>query len=98
MQKKNMQGCYIRTRIIITYIPVYTYIHTYIHTYMAEGDYAGMLRLYNEWEAAGGVRRGLNWAKQNYVHSRAMCRAYDVREQLVQIMQRFDMPIIKGSR
>ena len=57
-----------------------------------------MLRLYNEWDAAGGVRRGLNWAKQNYVHSRAMCRAYDVREQLVQIMQRYDMPIIKANR
>ena len=56
--------------------------------YDAEGDYAGMLRLYNEWDAAGGVRRGLNWAKENYIHSRAMCKAADVREQLVGIMKR----------
>jgi hypothetical protein len=41
-----------------------------------------MVRLYNEWEAGGGVRRGLNWCKQNYIHSRAMCKAFDVREQV----------------
>ena len=28
------------------------------------------------------MRNGLNWCKANYVHSRAMCRAADVRDQV----------------
>jgi hypothetical protein len=66
--------------------------------YDAEGDYAGLLRLYKEWAQAGGVRNGLHWAKANYVHSRAMCRAADVREQLLGIMHKFDMPVLAANR
>ncbi|KAJ1490877.1 P-loop containing nucleoside triphosphate hydrolase protein, partial [Baffinella frigidus] len=66
--------------------------------YDPEGDYAGLLKLFNEWVAAGGVRGGLKWSKDNYVHSRAMCRAWDVRQQLLGIMGRFDMPITKAKR
>ena len=36
--------------------------HTHAHT--RQGDYAGLLRLYAEWEDAGGVRKGLAWCKQ----------------------------------
>ena len=61
------------------------------------GDYAGLLRLFNEWVKAGGVRGGLKWSKDNYVHSRAMCRAWDVRQQLLGIMGRYDMPMLKAS-
>ena len=66
--------------------------------YDPDGDYAGLLRLYKEWAQAGGVRNGLHWAKANYVHSRAMCRAADVRDQLLGIMRKFDMPVLAASR
>jgi len=66
--------------------------------YDPEGDYAGLLRLYKEWEEAGGMRRGLAWCKTNYVHSRAMCRAFDVREQLIGIMNRYEMPVMQATR
>jgi hypothetical protein len=31
--------------------------------YDADGDYAGLLRLYREWAEAGGMRKGLGWCK-----------------------------------
>ena len=38
--------------------------HTRTRTRTRQGDYAGLLRLYAEWEDAGGVRKGLAWCKQ----------------------------------
>jgi ATP-dependent RNA helicase DHX8/PRP22 len=49
------------------------------------GDHLTMLNVYNAWQQSGYSKA---WCRENFIHSRFMSRALDVRKQLVQILER----------
>lgn len=56
-----------------------------------EGDHLTLLTVYDVWR-----RNGFSslWCVDNFIHSRAMKRAKDVRQQLIALMDRFKLPVV----
>jgi ATP-dependent RNA helicase DHX8/PRP22 len=55
------------------------------------GDHLTLLNIYNSWKQNGYAS---SWCFENFIQARAIKRAKDVREQLVQIMERYRHPIV----
>jgi pre-mRNA-splicing factor ATP-dependent RNA helicase DHX16 len=60
------------------------------------GDHMTLLAVYNEWasEPSDGLRE--SWCKQNFIQSRSMKRAKQVRDQLVALMERVEIELISN--
>lgn len=56
------------------------------------GDHLTLLNVYTQWEDANYSEK---FCETNYLHWRHLKRAKDVRNQICQIFQRYDLPIIK---
>ncbi|KNC54205.1 uncharacterized protein AMSG_09995 [Thecamonas trahens ATCC 50062] len=54
------------------------------------GDHLMLLAVYNEWAAAGYSK---NWCKESFVQYRTMCRARDIRDQLLHLLDRVEIPL-----
>lgn len=58
------------------------------------GDHMTLLNLYNQWEETGF---NMQWCYENFVQYRSLKRARDVREQLVQLMERTEVEMESNS-
>ncbi|KAM7192488.1 P-loop containing nucleoside triphosphate hydrolase protein [Naviculisporaceae sp. PSN 640] len=54
-------------------------------------DHLTLLNVYNSWKQNG---YSVPWCYENYIQSRSMKRAKDVREQLIKIMERHRHPVV----
>jgi len=54
-------------------------------------DHLMLLAVYNEWAEANF---STSWCFQNFIRVRSMRRSRDVREQLVKLMERVELPVI----
>jgi len=52
------------------------------------GDHMTLLNVYKQWEDTG---YSLNWCFENYVQNRSMKRARDIREQVVDMLEKVEM-------
>ena len=59
------------------------------------GDHLTLLNVYNGWKNSNF---GNSWCFENFIHSRQMRRAQDVRQQLVSIMERYRHTIVSCGR
>jgi pre-mRNA-splicing factor ATP-dependent RNA helicase DHX16 len=57
------------------------------------GDHAVLLAVYNGWQESG---YSLAWCSENYVQAKSMKRARDVREQLVALCERVEVPLLSA--
>eukprot|EP01067_Filipodium_phascolosomae_P005373 Filipodium_phascolosomae@DN3456_c0_g1_i1.p1 len=53
------------------------------------GDHMTLLNVYNQWEEAN---YSMAWCYENYVQYRSMNRARDIRDQLIDLMDRVEVP------
>merc|ERR1719461_743963 len=60
------------------------------HFFQAEGDHVTALHVYKSWKEA---KYSNPWCMNNFIQTRAMRNAQDVRKQLVAIMDRYSLPI-----
>jgi ATP-dependent RNA helicase DHX8/PRP22 len=63
--------------------------------HQAEGDHITLLAVYRGWEAS---KFSNPWCFENFVQSRSMKRAQDVRKQLVTIMDRYKLDLISAGK
>merc|ERR1719335_1523954 len=54
------------------------------------GDHLTLLNVYKQWE---DTSFSLNWCFENYVQNRSLKRARDIREQLVDMMEKVEMEL-----
>lgn len=59
-----------------------------------EGDHLTLLQVYNQWRAN---KFSSLWCHQNFLQSRALLRAQDVRKQLISIMDRYKFKVVSCS-
>ncbi|KAL2419449.1 Pre-mRNA-splicing factor ATP-dependent RNA helicase prp22 [Exophiala dermatitidis] len=59
------------------------------------GDHLTLLNVYNAWKQS---RYSDAWCFENFIQKRQIARARDVRQQLVNIMQRYKHPIVSCGR
>jgi len=57
------------------------------------GDHLSLLNVYNQWAESD---YSTQWCYENFIQYRSMKRARDVREQLVNLMQRVEIDIVSG--
>lgn len=57
------------------------------------GDHLSLLQVYNQWAESD---YSTQWCYENFIQYRSMKRARDVREQLVNLMQRVEIDIVSG--
>ncbi|KAL0221150.1 hypothetical protein RCL1_001004 [Eukaryota sp. TZLM3-RCL] len=58
------------------------------------GDHVTLLNVYSSWESSGFAYK---WAKDNYIHFRALKEAREIVSQLTSIMDRLNLPLISSS-
>ena len=58
----------------------------------ASGDHISMLNVFNEWRDSGFSSQ---WCAENFVQSKSMKRARDVRDQLVALCQRTEVSLVE---
>eukprot|EP00301_Raphidiophrys_heterophryoidea_P007365 c12860_g1_i1.p1 GENE.c12860_g1_i1~~c12860_g1_i1.p1 ORF type:complete len:545 (+),score=192.20 c12860_g1_i1:51-1685(+) len=63
--------------------------------YQVEGDHITMLTVYNAWKASN---YSTPWCFDNFIQSRTMKRAQDVRKQLLTIMDRYRLEIVSAGK
>ena len=63
--------------------------------FQPEGDHLTLLAVYESWKAN---KYGKPWCFANYVQSRSLQRAQDVRKQLLTIMDRYKLDIVSAGR
>eukprot|EP00340_Litonotus_pictus_P000043 CAMPEP_0170522266 /NCGR_PEP_ID=MMETSP0209-20121228/7716_1 /TAXON_ID=665100 ORGANISM="Litonotus pictus, Strain P1" /NCGR_SAMPLE_ID=MMETSP0209 /ASSEMBLY_ACC=CAM_ASM_000301 /LENGTH=1258 /DNA_ID=CAMNT_0010809697 /DNA_START=167 /DNA_END=3940 /DNA_ORIENTATION=- len=63
--------------------------------YHCDGDHLTLLTVYQMWEAN---KFSNPWCYENFIQSRAMKKAYDIRKQLVAIMDRYKLSIGKCNK
>jgi ATP-dependent RNA helicase DHX8/PRP22 len=63
--------------------------------YQTDGDHLTMLAVYEEWQRN---KCSNSWCYENFIHSRALKRAQDIRKQLIQIMDKFKLCIVSCGR
>ncbi|CAG9863343.1 unnamed protein product [Phyllotreta striolata] len=61
--------------------------------YHMAGDHLSLLNVYNQWRDSD---YSLQWCYENFIQHRSMKRARDVREQLVNLMQRVEIEMVSG--
>ncbi|ELP85592.1 ATP-dependent RNA helicase, putative [Entamoeba invadens IP1] len=59
-----------------------------------EGDHITLLTVFNSWIEAG---RSDGWCRDNFIQARALNRAEDIRDQIVNLMERVDIQLIKAK-
>ncbi|KAI1796706.1 P-loop containing nucleoside triphosphate hydrolase protein [Ganoderma leucocontextum] len=59
-----------------------------------EGDHLTLMSVYNAYQNTMADKSDRNWARNNYVLQRALVQGESVRNQLVGLMERFDLPIV----
>ena len=60
-----------------------------------EGDHITLLNVYNGWRDS---KYSNSWCSDNYIQSRSLLRAQDVRKQLLTIMDRYKLQILSAGR
>ena len=60
-----------------------------------EGDHISLLCVYKAWEAS---KFNAPWCYENFIQSRSMLRAQDVRKQLVTIMDRYRLLLVSAGK
>lgn len=63
--------------------------------YHCDGDHLTLLNVYQMWEAN---KFSNPWCYENFIQSRALRKAHDIRKQLIAIMERFKLPVIKSNK
>ncbi|KAJ3695104.1 hypothetical protein LUZ60_000481 [Juncus effusus] len=63
--------------------------------FQAEGDHLTMLAVYEAWKSNGFWGP---WCKENFVQSRSLRRAQDVRKQLLTIMDRYKLDVVSAGK
>ena len=63
--------------------------------HQAEGDHLTLLTVYKAWEAS---KFSNPWCFENFIQSRSMKRAQDVRKQLVTIMDRYRLLLLSAGK
>jgi len=63
--------------------------------FQPEGDHLTLLTLYNSWKAN---KFSNPWCHENFIQSRSLKRAQDVRKQLQSIMDRYKLPIDSAGK
>merc|ERR1719272_2623850 len=58
------------------------------------GDHLTLLNVWNQWSEANF---STNWCFQNFIQHRSISRARDVREQLVNLMERVEIEIVSNT-
>lgn len=59
------------------------------------GDHVTLLKVYDNWSDSSFSKQ---WCSENFVQYRSMCRARDVRDQLVSLMERAEIKIKSNKR
>jgi pre-mRNA-splicing factor ATP-dependent RNA helicase DHX16 len=54
------------------------------------GDHLTLLHVYNSWEEADF---SIQWCFENFIQHRSMTRARDIRDQLLKLLERVDIPL-----
>jgi len=65
------------------------------HFFKSEGDHITLLNVYRMWQQA---KYSNPWCMNNFIQTRAMRMAMDVRKQLVAIMDRYSLPIRSAGK
>ncbi|XP_071964030.1 pre-mRNA-splicing factor ATP-dependent RNA helicase DHX16-like [Antedon mediterranea] len=60
-----------------------------VNFFVAGGDHLTLLNVYNQWVETG---HSTQWCFENFIQHRSMKRARDVRDQLVGLMERVEIP------
>mmetsp|Transcript_12824 Transcript_12824/g.38739 ORF Transcript_12824/g.38739 Transcript_12824/m.38739 type:complete len:1220 (-) Transcript_12824:544-4203(-) len=63
--------------------------------FQAEGDHLTLLAVYEAWKAS---KFSNPWCFENFIQSRSMKRAQDVRKQLMQTMDRYRLDLVSAGR
>lgn len=58
-----------------------------------EGDHLTLLCVYDSWRSHS---YSASWCYENFIQAKSMKRAYDVRKQLIQIMQKYNLEVHKS--
>ncbi|KFO38508.1 ATP-dependent RNA helicase DHX8, partial [Fukomys damarensis] len=59
--------------------------------HQAQGDHLTLLAVYNSWENNGFSQA---WCYDNFLQARSLCRAQDVRKQMLGIMDRHKLDVV----
>ncbi|AGO12697.1 AaceriADR224Wp [[Ashbya] aceris (nom. inval.)] len=59
-----------------------------------ESDHLTLLNVFVQWKVH---RYSLDWCRKNYLQYRSLRRAYDIREQLIRVMLKEDVPIVSSG-
>ena len=62
--------------------------------FQPEGDHLTLLAVYEGWKASKFANA---WAYENFIQARSLRRAQDVRKQLVAIMDRYKLDLVRGD-
>ena len=58
------------------------------------GDHLTLLKVYKEWE---NTNYSIQWCFENFIQHRSMKRARDVRDQLLNLMERVEIQIVSSE-
>ena len=61
-----------------------------------DGDHLTLLNIYNQYRDIP-THSQQQWCRENFIQSRSMGRAHDVRDQLQQLMERVEIPIVSSA-
>jgi pre-mRNA-splicing factor ATP-dependent RNA helicase DHX16 len=61
--------------------------------FRAGGDHLSLLAVYQAWEE---TNYSVAWCRENYIQHRSMKRARDVRDQLIGLMERTEVPLVSN--
>ncbi|CAN3367777.1 pre-mRNA-splicing factor ATP-dependent RNA helicase Prp16p [Diutina catenulata] len=59
-----------------------------------ESDHLTLLNVYNQW---ANQRQREKWCSKNFINSKSLARAHEVRRQIQQIMDKMHFDVLKGS-
>lgn len=66
--------------------------------FVAESDHLTLLNVYNQYETQRSKgRKTAAWCSKNFLHHKSLSRARDIRNQLILIMKKNKLPILKST-
>ena len=65
-----------------------------VNFFRPNGDHITLLNVYNQWEESAF---SVQWCFENFIQHRSMTRARDIRDQLVNLLERVDIPLTSNS-
>jgi len=68
--------------------------HAYHNFWRPDGDHLTLLNVYQQWVE---TEYSLQWCFENFIQFRSMQRAHDVRDQLVQLLERVEIPLVSNK-